>query len=71
MTIEIKPLSLENRKKYSHLVVGEAICPVCNQIDIAVVNDQGHRGYDYFENHYPKDGKNLCKGSEKMLAHFE
>lgn len=70
--IAIRSLSPEQRKAHSFLVVGEATCPFCKRTDVRVLNDQGHRGYDYFEKHGPRgsDDTGRCEGSEKMLANL-
>lgn len=63
------PLSSEDRKSFSHLVIGKAKCNECNEL-IHVQNDSGLEGapnWDYFVNHFQVNSKSFCFGSEKRL----
>lgn len=74
MTLAITPLSEAERKHFSRFVIGKAVCPICAQNDINVVNDRGPQSdatFNYFENHRVNDNSSaLCKGSEEMLVNF-
>jgi hypothetical protein len=70
-TFVIRPLSPKEHKMFSDLAVGTTTCPDCKQDDVIVVNDNGTKGSEansYLANHCPKDGKELCTGSRKLVS---
>ena len=72
MELQVTPISPEERKRFSNMVIGKAICPICGQ-EAKVVNDQGEQGnpfFNYLEDHSMHCCSDLCGGSEQMLNSF-
>ena len=71
---KVTPLSDEEKGHWSEMVIGRAICPLCQQ-SMKVLNDDGLSGdplYDYIENH-PGVGLNrgsLCIKSENLIPNL-
>jgi len=72
MVLIVEPLSEEEQKKYSDMVVGKTTCICCHQEGIFVLNDNGRDGnsvFNYLENHQTEyHGDELCYGSEQRVA---
>ncbi len=69
--LTIKPVS---RQDFSQApdpthTVGKATCPCCN-MEVYVMNDQGHRGHEYLVDHLDQMGKK-CVASLEFLANLK